>query len=229
MNFCMMIPSIVRDHHNPFAFVLAPLLKKLQEIPEALPVKALDLSPVNELPVTQAHRPKGGDALARGVGARSWGFYLPEVSTCGTGSRIAENGPRPMPIDQGSDWRSALGVFFILSLSGCISSRNYRPGFHQAKAPLAEESKANEHHNDTIGQKGILVARKFILARSLAHATASFLVAYSLSERTRIDFPGCYRKGAALEARDPESTAASASALWRLDLNQCGAWKIRQF
>ena len=67
VHFRMMEPGIVRDDYDALASASAPLPKELQEIPEALPVKSLRLSSINEAPVTQAHRPKISDALARGV------------------------------------------------------------------------------------------------------------------------------------------------------------------
>jgi len=67
VHFRMMVPGIVRDDHDALAGAPAPLPKELQEIPEALPVKSLRLSSINEAPIPQAHRPKVGDALSRGV------------------------------------------------------------------------------------------------------------------------------------------------------------------
>jgi len=63
----MMKPGVVRDDHDASASPSAPRLKELQEFPEALPVKSIRFSLINEPPVTQAHRPKISDALARGV------------------------------------------------------------------------------------------------------------------------------------------------------------------
>jgi len=67
MHFRMMIPGIVRDDHDAFAPLPAPLLKEFHEVPEALPVKSIGLARRDELAVAQTHRPKVSDALASGV------------------------------------------------------------------------------------------------------------------------------------------------------------------
>ena len=67
VHFRMMKPGIVRDDHDASASLAAPRLKEPQEVPEALPIKSIRFSLINEPPVTQAHRPKISDALARGV------------------------------------------------------------------------------------------------------------------------------------------------------------------
>jgi len=67
VHFRMMKPGIVRDDHDASASLSAPRLKELQEVPEALPIKSIRFSLIDEPPVTQAHRPKISDALARGV------------------------------------------------------------------------------------------------------------------------------------------------------------------
>ena len=67
VHFRMMKPGIVRDDDDASVSLSAPPLKELQEVPEALPIKSIRFSLINEPPVTQAHRPKISDALARGV------------------------------------------------------------------------------------------------------------------------------------------------------------------
>ena len=67
VHFRMVKPGIVRDDDDASASLSAPPLKELQEVPEALPIKSIRFSLINEPPVTQAHRPKISDALARGV------------------------------------------------------------------------------------------------------------------------------------------------------------------
>ena len=66
VHFRLMKPGIVRDDDASVS-LSAPPLQELQEVPEALPVKSIRFSPINEPPVTQAHRPKISHALARGV------------------------------------------------------------------------------------------------------------------------------------------------------------------
>jgi hypothetical protein len=63
----MMILGVVTDDHDALAFLSAPLLKELQEIPETLPVKSIGLSRINKLAIAPAHGSKLSYALSRGV------------------------------------------------------------------------------------------------------------------------------------------------------------------
>ena len=67
VHFCMMIPGVVADDHDALAFLSAPLLKELHEIPEALPVKSIRLLRINKLAVAQPHRSKVSYTLSSGV------------------------------------------------------------------------------------------------------------------------------------------------------------------
>ena len=139
VHFRMMVPGIVRDDHDALAWAPAPLPKELQEIPEALPVKSLRLSSYKRSAHHAGAPPQSRRRSFAWGGARGSGPYLPAVPTGGTGSRIAESEPRPMPIDQRPDRYSSLGVFFMLSLSGRLRPRNHRAGLHQPEPPLAKE------------------------------------------------------------------------------------------
>jgi len=67
VHFRMMILGVVTDDHDALAFLSAPLLKELQEIPETLPVKSIGLSRINKLAIAQAHGSKVSYALSSGV------------------------------------------------------------------------------------------------------------------------------------------------------------------
>ena len=67
VHFRMMIRGVVTDDHDALAFLLAPLLKELQEIPETLPVKSIGLSRINKLTIAQAHGSKVSYTPSSGV------------------------------------------------------------------------------------------------------------------------------------------------------------------
>src|ERR1700681_3423552 len=67
VHFRMMILGVVTDDHDALAFLSAPLLKELQEIPETLPVKTIGLSRINKLTIAQAHGSKVAYTLSSGV------------------------------------------------------------------------------------------------------------------------------------------------------------------
>src|ERR1017187_7370328 len=58
VHFRMMILGVVSDDHDALAFLSAPLLKELQEIPETLPVKSIVLARINKLTIAHSHGSK---------------------------------------------------------------------------------------------------------------------------------------------------------------------------
>ena len=64
MHLRMMILGVVADYNYAFAFMLAPILKKLHEIPESLPIKFIGLTSIYEHTIVKAHRSKIPNSLS---------------------------------------------------------------------------------------------------------------------------------------------------------------------
>ena len=67
VKFAMVIPGIVRDHHNPIPSPGADPFQLLEEVPARLCVEAIHFATVHEAAIAQANGAKVAHALAPGV------------------------------------------------------------------------------------------------------------------------------------------------------------------